>query len=127
MELIVLKGKANVGKTATINYVYNELIKKNWKEVEPYREISNGDFWAVLEKDEIILGIVSQGDYVGTDNSVQNHLNRLEKKSCSKVVCAQTNSKPSLQKVIDKYNNIPIEMSCIREINQKVEEILALV
>ena len=100
MELIVLKGKANVGKTATINYVYN---------------------------DEIILGIVSQGDYVGTDNSVQNHLNRLEKKSCSKVVCAQTNSKPSLQKVIDKYNNIPIEMSCIREINQKVEEILALV
>ena len=127
MELIVLKGKANVGKTATINYVYNELIKKNWKEVEPYREISNGDFWAVLEKDEIILGIVSQGDYVGTDNSVQNHLNRLEKKSCSKVVCAKKNSKPSLQKVIDKDNNIPIEMSCIREINQKVEEILALV
>jgi hypothetical protein len=126
MELIVLKGEPNAGKTATINYVYNELIKRGWEQVY-YEEISHGDFLAVLEKNGIILGIVSQGDYVGTDNSVQNHLNRLEKKSCSKVVCAQTNSKPGLQKVIDKYNNKPIEMSCIREINQKVEEILALI
>lgn len=127
MKLIVLKGGSNVGKTATINYVYNELIKRNWKEVVPYTEISNGDFWAVLEKNEIRLGIVSQGDYVKGSNSVRNHLNRLEKQSCSKVICAQTNSKPSLQKVIDKYKNIPIEMNCIREINQKVEDILALV
>lgn len=127
MELIVLKGGSNVGKTATINYVYNELIKRNWKEVVPYTEISNGDFWAILEKNEIILGIVSQGDNVRGSDSVQNHLNRLEKQSCSKVICAQTNSKPSLQKVIDKYKNIPIEMNSIREINQKVEEILALV
>ena len=127
MELIVLKGKAYSGKTATINYVYNELIKRNWKEVVPYTEIDKGDFWAVLKKNEIRLGIVSQGDYVGGSNSVKNHLNRLEKQSCSKVICAQTNSKTSLQKVIDGYNNIPIVMNSIREINQKVEEILALV
>ena len=75
MELIVLKGEAHSGKTATINYVYNELIKRNWKEVVPYTEISNGDFWAVLEKNEIRLGIVSQGDYVGEkENSVEKHL-----------------------------------------------------
>lgn len=127
MELIVLKGAPHVGKTATINYVYNELIKSGWKEVLPYEKISHGDFLAVLEKNEIRLGIVSQGDYVKGTNSVRNHLNRLEKQSCSKVICAQTNSKPSLQKVIDKYKNIPIEMNCIREINQKVEDILALV
>ena len=126
MELIVLKGNANVGKTATINYVYNELIKRGWEQVY-YEEISHGDFLAVLKKNEIILGIVSQGDYVRGCNSLQNHLDRLKEKDCSKVICAQTQSKVSLPKVINKYENTPIEMNHIREINQKVEEILALV
>lgn len=134
MELIVLKGGSNVGKTVTINYVYNELIKRNWKEVVPYTEISNGDFWAVLEKNEIRLGIVSQGDYVEGNNSVQNHLSRLEKQSCSIVICAQTigENKEEIQKTIDKYSQKEIvTISKIQdykkraqEINDKVIEIL---
>lgn len=135
MELIVLKGKANVGKTATINYVYNELIKKNWKEVEPYRKISNGDFWAVLEKNEIILGIVSQGDYVGEEeNSVEKHLENMKKYNCSKVICTiRKDLMKSMNFNLGTGNNQniilgkPIEMNEIREINQKVEEILALI
>lgn len=135
MELIVLKGNANVGKTATINYVYNELIKKNWKEVEPYREISNGDFWAVLEKNEIILGIVSQGDYVGEEeNSVEKHLENMKNYNCSKVICTiRKNLMKRMNFNLGTGNNQntiilgkPIEMNHIREINQKVEEILAL-
>ena len=136
MELIVLKGGSNVGKTATINYVYNELIKRNWKEVVPYTEISHGDFWAVLKKNEIILGIVSQGDYVGEkENSVEKHLENMKKYNCSKVIC--TIRKNLMKKVNfnlgagNNKNTIilgkPIQMNHIREINQKVEEILALV
>jgi|GEM_PF-2470119 hypothetical protein len=136
MELIVLKGEAHSGKTATINYVYNELIKRNWKEVVPYTEISNGDFLAVLEKNEIRLGIVSQGDYVGEkENSVEKHLESMKKHNCSKVIC--TVRKNLAQKVNfnlgsgSNQNTIilgkPIEMNHIREINRKVEDILALV
>ena len=136
MELIVLKGKAHSGKTATINYVYNELIKRNWKEVVPYTEIGNGDFWAILEKNEIILGIVSQGDYFGEEkDSVEKHLENMKKYNCSKVIC--TIRKSLMRKVnfnlgaANNQNTIilgkPIEMNHIREINQKVEEILALV
>ena len=135
MELIVLKGKAHSGKTATINYVYNELIKREWKQVY-YKEISHGDFLAVLEKNEIILGIVSQGDYVGEkEDSVEKHLENMKKYNCSKVIC--TIRKNLMKKVnfnlgaANNQNTIilgkPIEMNHIREINQKVEEILALV
>ena len=136
MELIVLKGKAHSGKTATINYVYNELIKRNWKEVVPYTGISHGDFWAVLKKNKITLGIVSQGDYVGEkEESVEKHLENMKKHNCSKVIC--TVRKNLMKKVNfnlgagNNQNTIilgkPIEMNHIREINQKVEEILALV
>ena len=82
------------------------------------------------------LGIVSQGDYVGEkENSVEKHLESMKKHNCSKVIC--TVRKNLAQKVNfnlgsgSNQNTIilgkPIEMNHIREINRKVEDILALV
>ena len=79
MKLIVLKGEPDAGKTVTINYVYNKLRGEGY--IEPFRDVfkdlENGDFLTVLEKERIKLGIVSQGDYVRGDCSVKKHLESL--------------------------------------------------
>ena len=138
MKLIVLKGEPDAGKTVTINYVYNKLRGEGY--IEPFRDVfkdlENGDFLTVHEKERIKLGIVSQGDYVGEkENSVEKHLENMKKYNCSKVIC--TIRKNLMKKVNfnlgagNNKNTIilgkPIQMNHIREINQKVEEILALV
>ena len=136
MKLIVLKGEPDAGKTVTINYVYNKLRGEGY--IEPsrdvFKDLENGDFLTVLEKERIKLGIVSQGDYVIGDCSVKKHLESLENQSCSIVICAQTigETKEKIQKTIDKYSQKGIvTISKIQdykkraqEINDKVTEIL---
>lgn len=62
MELIVLKGKPNAGKTATINYVYNELKDKRGYILHRHEKFRKGDFLAVVKKENDIVGIISQGE-----------------------------------------------------------------
>ena len=136
MKLIVLKGEPDAGKTVTINYVYNKLRGQEY--IEPsrdvFKDLENGDFLTVLEKERIKLGIVSQGDYVKGDCSVKKHLASLENQSCSIVLCAQTvrEGKEKIQKTIDKYSEKEIVSISktkgykkrAQEINKKVTEIL---
>jgi len=135
MKLIVLKGKPDAGKTVTINYVYNKLRGKGYIEssVDAFKDLENGDFLTVLEKEGVKLGVVSQGDYAETENSVENHLKKLESKECLITICAQTigNDKEGIRKTIEKYSpeivTISKERACKKraeEVNDKVKEIL---
>lgn len=135
MKLIVLKGEPDAGKTVTINYVYNKLRGEGY--IEPsrdvFKDLENGDFLTVLEKESVKLGVVSQGDYAETENSVENHLKKLESEKCLITICAQTigNGKEGIQKTIEKYSSeivtISKEKGCkkrAKEVNGKVKEIL---
>ena len=136
MKLIVLKGEPNVGKTVTINYVYNKLRGQGYIEpsIDVFKDLENGDFLMVLKKESIKLGVVSQGDYAIGECSVKNHLEDLEKQNCSIVICVQTigKDKEKIQKAIDKYSQKEIvTISKIEDykkraqkINDKVTEIL---
>ena len=85
----------------------------------------------VLEKENVKLGVISQGDY---PNSVESYLKKLENKKCSIVICAQTigEGKEEIQKTIDKYSEKEIVSISkikgykkrVQEINNKVTEIL---
>ena len=133
MKLIVLKGEPDAGKTVTINYVYNKLRGEGYIESSKnvFKDLENGDFLTVLEKENVKLGVISQGDY---PNSVESYLKKLENKKCSIVICAQTigEGKEEIQKTIDKYSEKEIVSISkikgykkrVQEINNKVTEIL---
>ena len=136
MELIVLKGKENTGKTTAINYVCNKLRGRGYIEssIKNFEDLGNGDFLTVLEKGETKIGIISQGD---EPNKIPIHLKKLKEKNCQKVICAL---RKKIEKKVDLLmgdKNITLEEvemvkersieGNINQINQKVEEILALV
>ena len=136
MVLIVLKGKENTGKTTAINYVSNGLRGKGSTESSPkdFEDLGNGDFLTVLEKGEAKIGIISQGDEA---NKIPNYLKKLKEKNCQKVICAL---RKKIEKKVDLLmgdKNITLEEvemvkersieGKINQINQKVEEIVALV
>lgn len=126
MELIVLKGKPNAGKTATINYVYNELKDKRGYILHRHQKFRKGDFLAVVRKENDIVGIISQGEGIPYIKKFLKEFK--DQEGCTKVICAQrkdSNTKTDLFKNYFILKSIDIQE--IGEINQKVEEILALV
>ena len=136
MVLIVLKGKENTGKTTAINYVCNKLRGIGYIESSPkdFEDLENGDFLTILEKERVKIGIVSQGDEA---DKIPIYLKKLKEKDCQKVICAL---RKEIEKEVDLLmgdKNITLEEvemvkersieGKINQINQKVEEILALV
>lgn len=126
MELIVLKGKPNAGKTATINYVYNELKDKRGYIQYRYKKFKKGDFLAVVKKENDIVGIISQGEGI---RYIKKFLKEFkEQEGCTKVICAQRKDSKTKTDLFKGYSILKsIDIQEIGEINQKVEEILALV
>lgn len=146
MELIVLKGKENTGKTTTINCVCNDLRGKGY--IEPssqtFEDLGNGDFLTVLEKEGVKIGIISQGD---EPDKFPNYFEKIEQKACTentcsnniKVICALRKSIENEVDLLDgNKNTILTEVEINKanpnsfegrksEINQKVKELLALV
>lgn len=104
MELIVLKGDGNVGKTETINIVYQLMLSNGYTQVAGYLEdLGKDDFVDVLYNGSQKIGIVSQGDYAIGTYSVKNHLIRLQNAGCDKAICACTNGKPKIINAINGY------------------------
>ena len=138
MELIVLKGKENTGKTTTINWLCNYLRGKGY--IEPsskiFRDLGNGDFLTVLQKEGVEIGIISQGD---EPDKIPNYLKEIEQKASSnkiKVICALRKSiennkvdlsnggKNTILKEVEINKANPNSFEGRKsEINQKVEEI----
>jgi len=106
MEIIALRGPQNSGKTTTLKIVYDKLLEHGFKQPNSVRrEISNGDFLAVLENDGKKIGIVTQGDYARRECSVKHHLRTLENLGCDVAICACTTGygKDGIQAAINAY------------------------
>ncbi|MEZ4931694.1 MAG: hypothetical protein R2788_06220 [Saprospiraceae bacterium] len=94
MRVIALKGDGNVGKSETINIVYQLLLYNGFEQVLGcFRECGNSamrDFIDVLEKDNVRVGVVSHGDYAIGKDSLKRHLAALEYFNCNVAICACT-------------------------------------
>lgn len=91
MELIVLQGQPDCGKTTTINIVYYLLLQNGYKQVVGnFMNLGKNDFLDVLENGAQRIGIVSQGDWCRGPYAVKLHLKKLCNAGCSKTICAQT-------------------------------------
>ena len=107
MEVLALAGRHKCGKTPTLTVVYKLLRKDGYEPVQNfYRDLKNGDFIDVLEKEgSHRIGIVTQGDYVITANSIANHLKVLFSAGCIKAVCACSTNNPKARLQVMTYNH----------------------
>lgn len=111
MNVIALEGKSNVGKTSTINIVYQLLLQSGYAQVSGYFEdLANNDFLDVMTNNNHTIGIVSQGDYAIGKSSVKNHLSKLQSYGCDKVICACTiDRSPKIKAAVLVYPNVVVE------------------
>jgi len=94
MKVIALKGKSNVGKSETVNIVYQFLLSEGFQQMPGIFSVCGNpamrDFIDVLEKDGVKVGIVSQGDYV---RELKKHLHLFKTSECVIAICACTTYK----------------------------------
>jgi tRNA uridine 5-carbamoylmethylation protein Kti12 len=66
MDIILLSGNSNSGKTTTMNLVYDELAKKGATVIQQKRQLGGNpaDFECVLKYKGKLIGIYSMGDYL---------------------------------------------------------------
>lgn len=106
MEIIALEGSSNIGKSETINIVYQLMLWHGYTQVPGHFKVLGNptmrDFIDVLEKDGQKIGIVSQGDYQRGPDSLKNHLLALQLAGCVKAVCACT-TKPGTLAAVSSY------------------------
>lgn len=125
MNLIVLKGRPNKGKTQTLNIVYHFLLANGYKQMPGFfKDLANGDFMDVLtDPHGNIIGIVTQGDYAKGRNFVGNHLKYLENANCSKTICAQTlgATKSRIANIIATYSHTDLVKT--EEISKSLQRI----
>jgi hypothetical protein len=106
MEVIALEGDPNIGKSETINIVYQLMLWHGYTQVHGHFKVLGNstmrDFIDVLEKDGQKTGIVSQGDFQRGPDSLKKHLLALQLAGCVKAVCACT-TKPGTLAAVRSY------------------------
>lgn len=111
MKIIALKGIQNSGKTSTINILYSLLLNNGAKQIpNKFKYLENNDFIDVLEYPSlsVIIGIVSQGDYINGKFSVRRHLEYLESCDCDITICSCTTGKEKTKIItfIEAYDHV---------------------
>lgn len=80
--VICLSGSANCGKTQTLNYVREQLLKKG--KIVHEEKLRSQDFRCAINVDGKIVGISSRGDIV---QFLEDDLPYLEKHKCEIYIC----------------------------------------
>ena len=106
MDIIALIGSSNVGKTLTLNILYSLLIADGYVQVfGHFADHANNDFMDILEKNGLLIGIATQGDY---SRELPKYLTYLNTNGCVKTICACTNSKVGTLNAINVYSNTKV-------------------
>lgn len=121
MEVIALEGNPNIGKTTTLNIVYQLLLQAGYTQVKgTFIDLNNNDCLDVLQG-ELRIGIVTQGDYAVRKCSVKNHLLHLQSLGCNKVICACTLgvSKQKIKDAIASYSHTYVAKTISISVDQQ--------
>ncbi len=98
MRVLVLYGEPNIGKTTSLLLLYKKLLASGYVQVKGYyKNICNGDIIDVLEKEEVLIGIITLGEYVKGLNSLKYYLKKLKDAGCVKVICATSKTTNKIQ------------------------------
>ncbi|MCW3788339.1 hypothetical protein [Plebeiibacterium sediminum] len=98
MRVLALYGEPNIGKTTSLLLLYKKLLASGFVQVMGYyKRFSNGDIIDVLEKEGVLIGIVTLGDYVKGIKSLKYYLKKLKDAGCLKAVCAASKTTNKIQ------------------------------
>lgn len=97
MTIIVLQGKAGIGKTTVITKLYHKLCALYLRKAY-FSENQVGDFTAIFEIDEHIVGITSIGD---SAKDLEHPFEMFEKNQCE--VCVACSRKKNDAGVSKKF------------------------
>ena len=84
-KIIALRGRGDIGKTATINLIPGILIEQGWTRIMRDMHGNRIDFIDVYEKDGIKLGVASAGDNY---REVNIAMVVLVAEGCTIIICA---------------------------------------
>ncbi len=111
-KIIALSGRANSGKTTTLNIAYEKLCSLKSAVVLWHEPIGRGlDFIAVLRLGKTRVGVVSQGD---EGDALEGNLRRLANESCALILCATRSYGFTVDAVEDMHP--PYELEFIRKV-----------
>ena len=111
MDVIALTGKSNCGKTETLNIVYQFLLQNGYVQIQNpifFKVLGNPvmrDFIDILEKGNRKVGIVTVGDYVIGNISIQKNLAYLDAAGCNIAITACTTKNPKAEFQVKFYPN----------------------
>lgn len=116
MDIIALRGSTNVGKSETLNIVYQFMLLFGYTQVSGHFRVlgnpANKDCIDILEKKGIRIGIVMMGDYekpnaeAPQQDTIPGLLTYLQNNGCVKAICACNNSLKNALIFIQTYNHI---------------------
>lgn len=90
-KIIALQGRANVGKTTTLNLVY-DLIKLEFPNHKVLEETNRKykDFMTIIEIKEKLIGIETRGDCATNHNrdALPLSLKKFNELDCTLIICA---------------------------------------
>ena len=112
MDIIALRGNSDVGKSETLNIVYQFMLLFGYIQAPPgprhFRILGNRiqkDFIDILEKKGRRIGIATMGDYARGPESVANLLSYLDGQHCDKAICACNITLPGTVNAVTAYLN----------------------
>lgn len=104
-KIVILSGKRNCGKTTTIKLIYKLLLKKHPNAKKVLEKTYGDDVLIVLNINEKIIGISSQGDH---KKYVEKHLKTLMDENCSLILTATRTREGTIEAV--KHYCPPFQM-----------------
>lgn len=97
MQIIVLKGKSNTGKTTTLNLVYDIILQGGATPIGNKQTLGNpkqNDFEIIVEWKSKKIGFFTMGDY---STYLANAIYRYEKLDCDILICAISTNTPKVK------------------------------
>jgi hypothetical protein len=122
MRIIVLQGMPNIGKTRTLNLVYDMLVAPNGTGISTNRQPLGGDpndFLDIVIRGNQRIAFYTMGDY---STYLSTAIYNYERQHCDAMVCAlSTNTaKVRANNAINQFNNTRINKAVAN--NQVTEQ-----
>jgi hypothetical protein len=117
MEIILLKGDGNKGKTSTINLVYDKFLTEGAVELEHKSQVGGdpNDFECFLSFNGHKIALCSMGDYARV---VIDYFKTFEQKGADYLICVCNSHFTTPFDVIQKYKHQIISKTTFEEVNK---------
>ncbi len=129
--IITLTGKSQIGKSETLNIVYQLMLYNGYSQVQSqFRTLGNKkhkDFVDILELNGIRVGVFTMGDYDSKVNEqdtlksdyVESLIDDLKSKHCDKIICACNDNLINALNYIKSFMNTEVKKTMAKSLSDE--------